>query len=182
MITNCLKCDICRGRKNIVNASGDFTNCKIMFIGEAPGATEDKTGKPFVGKAGQLLDRMLKHFEMSRDKHIVINNVIKCRPPGNRTPFINEVNNCFPYLISEIKEYNPKLVVLLGSTAMKSVLGDTSDIISKRRGTYEIIDNRIYFFTYHPSYILKNKENDKIFDQFYSDFKFIKRLYKQLNA
>lgn len=178
MITNCLKCDICRGRKNIVNASGDFTNCKIMFIGEAPGANEDKTGLPFVGKAGKLLDKFLKAVDLDRNKGIVINNVIKCRPPGNRTPMINEINNCLPYLENEIKTYNPKVIVLLGTTAMQSVLGITSDKISKRRGTYIINDNKIYFFTYHPSYVLHNLDNDKIIKQYYNDFLFISKLYK----
>ena len=178
MIYNCLKCDICRGRKNIVNASGDFTNCKIMFIGEAPGATEDKTGIPFTGKAGQLLNKFFNHFGIDRNKGIVINNVIKCRPPGNRTPMVNEVNNCFPYLENEIKTYNPKVIVLLGTTAMKVILGDTADIISKKRGTYLIADNRIFYFTYHPSYLLKNKENTKIFDEFYNDMKYVSKLYK----
>jgi len=151
-----------------------------MFIGEAPGATEDKTGLPFVGKAGKLLDRFLKHFEMDRNKYIVINNVIKCRPPGNRTPMLNEINNCFPYLIDELNTYNPKVVVLLGTTAMKSVLGDTTDIISKKRGTYIIDNGRVYFFTYHPSYLLKNKDNSKIFNEFYADMKYISKLYKLL--
>ena len=179
MITNCLKCDICRGRKNIVNASGDFTNCKIMFIGEAPGANEDKTGLPFVGKAGKLLDTMINYYGMYRDKGIVITNVIKCRPPGNRTPMLNEINNCLPYLEDEIKTYNPKVIVLLGTTAMKIVIGN-SDIISKRRGTYLIYDNRIFFFTYHPSYILKNIDNDKIIRQYSNDFNFISKLYNYM--
>ena len=181
MITNCFKCDdLCVNRRHIVNPSGDFTNCKLMFIGEAPGSTEDRLGLPFVGKAGKLLDRMFKHFNIDRSKGIIINNTIKCQPPGNRTPYIREINNCFPYLMAEVKLYNPKVIIGLGNTALKTITGEENAMISRYRGKYIINNDIVYFFTYHPAYILKNEDNHKIFNEFYNDFKFISKLYKLL--
>jgi len=177
MITKCFKCDLCLGRRNIVNPSGDLTNCKILFIGEAPGSTEDRLGLPFVGKAGKLLDRMFGLMNMNRNRGIVITNVIKCQPPNNRPPTNIEINLCFPYLQSEIEELNPTLIVGMGNTALKAITGETTNRISKWRGKYIIQDNRIFYFTYHPSYLLKNQEDDKIFKEFYSDFKFIQKMY-----
>lgn len=179
-VTNCFKCDLCNDRRSIVNASGDVDNCKIMFIGEAPGSTEDRLGLPFVGKAGKFLDTLFRHFDINRERGIVITNVIRCRPPANRPPTLYEINSCFPYLEYEVEECKPKVIVALGNTSLRSIMGNSDAMISRFRGKYLIRKDTIFFFTYHPSYILKNKENAKIFNEFYNDMKFISKLYKLL--
>jgi len=149
----CYKCDLCTNRKNIVWGYGN-TDADIMFIGEAPGYYEDKSGVPFVGQAGQLLDKYLQLCNFNRED-IFITNVIRCKPPDNRTPTNREIYNCREHLHREIKMVKPKMVILLGSTAFYSFFkwnGSLSDL----RGIMFPMYGVHFLLTYHPSYILRN--------------------------
>ena len=128
---NCTKCKLCQGRKNVVIGDGP-KDAKIMFIGEGPGADEDLEGIPFVGKAGKLMDKALLGIGLKRN-NIYIANVVKCRPPQNRNPESDEITACKEYLESQIKLINPKIIVLLGSVALKGVLGEEYGITRIQR-------------------------------------------------
>ena len=155
IIKNCLKCDISLYRKNIVNGYG-LADADIMFIGEAPGYYEDKYGYPFIGKAGIELTKMIEITGLKRE-NVYITNIIKCRPPANRLPTDIEVNNCLPYLIKEIKEVNPKIIVLLGGFAMRIYFNNTKLSITKYNGEVFKTGKRYVIPIYHPAYILRNK-------------------------
>ena len=134
-----------------------------MIIGEGPGANEDKEGLPFVGRAGQLLDKMLKAINLGREA-VYITNVVNFRPPENRKPTEREVEMYLPYLKKHIEIIKPKIILLLGSTAMNALLSNT-DVISKMRGKwYEIEINRLKIFSivsYHPAYLLRQPDQKK---------------------
>jgi DNA polymerase len=166
MIIKCNKCDLCLTRKNIVNGHGNI-GAELMFIGEAPGYTEDKYGTPFTGKAGALLTKYLELFNFHRITNIYITNIIKCRPPSNRKPTNIEISNCRPYLINEINTVNPKIIVLLGNTAIETLLGVTG--ISKIRGKWIHTNSRWIMPMFHPSYLLDDsrlKERTLMFNDF----------------
>jgi uracil-DNA glycosylase family 4 len=169
-ITNCKQCDLSIGRKNIVNGVGD-TNSQIMFVGEAPGYHEDKRGVPFVGKSGELLNKMLDYAGFVRDE-VYITNVVKCRPPSNRTPYVREMQRCLPYLIDELKEVNPRIIVCLGRTAAAKIYPNF-DTISKARLKPLLIGRTVVMVTYHPSYILVNE----LENMYYKDWKWISNAY-----
>lgn len=153
----CLQCTACaltKQRKQVVFGIGPVP-CDLMVIGEAPGADEDEQGIPFVGRAGQLLTKMLESVQINRDKDAYIANICKCRPPENRPPEKEEMNTCLHWLKDQIKFVQPKIIVLAGSTAMRGLLGDHLKGITKERGkwvTYEGVDTMIIF---HPSYLLR---------------------------
>ena len=121
-VKKCNKCSLCTNRKNVVFGFGN-PNADIMFIGEGPGADEDEQGIPFVGKAGKLMNQAFKGLGIARDD-VYIANIVKCRPPNNRTPLKEEANACLDYLRNQVILINPKIIVLLGSTALKNILGD----------------------------------------------------------
>lgn len=152
----CLKCTACTladKRKQVVFSSGPFP-CDLMLIGEAPGADEDEQGIPFVGRAGQLLTKMLESVQISRETGAYVTNICKCRPPENRPPEREEAAACMHWLKEQIRLVQPKIIVLVGATAMKALIG-AEKTISKQRGqwlTYEGIDTMIIF---HPSYLLR---------------------------
>lgn len=173
MINNCFKCDISLYRRNIVNGYGN-KNATIMFIGEAPGGMEDKYGIPFVGPAGKLFNKVLKICNLSRSE-IYVTNIIKCRPPGNRIPSNIEINNCFPNLINEIKEVNPKIIMLLGSIALKSYFNNDNARITKCVGSVIRLTGKIVILNYHPAHILY--DNSK-YDEFLNIFKKMLDVYK----
>ena len=128
---------------------------RLMFIGEAPGADEDRLGEPFVGRAGQLLtDMITKGMGLSRDQ-VYIANILKCRPPENRTPTIDEANNCFPYLEQQIAIIRPEFLCLLGTVAVQAVL-NTTQAMGKLRGKWHRYRGIPTLVTYHPSYLLQN--------------------------
>ena len=160
---NCVGCELCKTRTNIVFSDGS-PNAKIMLIGEAPGADEDKLGKPFVGRAGKLLNEFLKNAGLERQKDLYIANTLKCRPPENRKPKKEEKVACEKFLHAQIKTIKPKVIVLCGATAMESFL-DKKFKISKVRG--EIFDNvagykGIKFVPIlHPSYLLRQHSLDE---------------------
>ena len=156
------KCTLCRlseGRTNAVPGEGNGF-AKIMFIGEAPGRSEDQQGRPFVGAAGKLLTEALQEAGLSREDAF-ITNIVKCRPPNNRVPKEEERNACRPYLERQIALINPKIICILGRTAYESLLEGGS--ITSNRGRLVEHDKRFYFLTVHPAAIIYNPELKTVF-------------------
>jgi uracil-DNA glycosylase len=150
---NCHKCELAKLRTKTTIARGETENPLVFIIGEAPGETEDKEGLTMVGKSGQLLDLMLESVGLN-DK-CYISNVIRCRPPNNRTPQKQEINSCFGYLELEIKLLQPKAILCLGATATHTLL-DTKIKFNKLRGKVFNYYEYPTFCTYHPAYLLRN--------------------------
>lgn len=171
-VKKCNKCKLCRTRNNTVFGQGN-KNSKIMFIGEAPGGDEDLTGKPFVGKAGKLMNEAFKGIGINRDD-VYIANIIKCRPPNNRNPEYDEVNACINYLRNQVMLIKPEIIVLLGSVALKSILGEEY-MITKCRGKWIDKKGIRYMPTFHPAALLRD-ENKKI--DFWNDLKLV---FNELN-
>ncbi len=146
-VKGCYKCEIARSRCQVVPGEG-AENAEIMFIGEAPGWHEDQQGRPFVGPAGQFLDRLLDSIGLKRSQ-VYIANVIKCRPPDNRDPLPTEIQNCRPWLDKQIEIIKPKMIVTLGRYSMARYFPGKS--ISKIHGTAQKRDGVIYFAMYHPA-------------------------------
>jgi len=153
-VIECTKCELCKTRTNSVPGKGNFQS-DIIFVGEAPGRNEDKSGEPFVGIAGQRLTLALQEAGISRES-VYITNVVKCRPPNNRVPTISERNTCIDYLQKEISIIKPKIICILGNTAFNSILGGSE--ITKYRGKIVKKDNQIYFLTVHPAATIYNQE------------------------
>ena len=150
----CTQCaELARGRKNVVFGVGNV-HAELMFVGEAPGADEDEQGEPFVGRAGQLLTKIIEAMGYQR-ADIYIANVLKCRPPQNRTPLPEEMNNCRPYLLEQIDLIQPKVIVALGATAVRALL-DVQIGITKMRGNWYTFHNTPIMPTFHPAYLLRN--------------------------
>lgn len=164
-IINCTKCKLCKNRTNIVFGQGN-KNADIMFIGEGPGADEDIQGLPFVGKAGKLMDMAFEGLGIKRED-VYIANIVKCRPPQNRVPEQDEADSCLDYLRNQVILIKPKIVVLLGSTALKNILGKELSITACRGKWLE--KKGIYYMpTWHPAALLRD-ENKKI--EFWRDLK-----------
>lgn len=173
-IANCQKCKLCKERKHIVFGEGN-KEADLMLIGEGPGADEDMQGLPFVGKAGQLMNKAFQGLGLDR-KEVYIANVVKCRPPKNRVPEDNEATACLDYLRNQVILIKPKIIVLLGSTALKNVLGKEYGITSARGKWIE--QKRIkYMPTWHPAALLRD-ENKKI--EFWKDLKEVVKEYEIL--
>ena len=153
-VAECRDCRLCEQRKQAVLGVGDAV-ADWLFVGEGPGAEEDERGEPFVGQAGRLLDAMLAAIDLQRGRKVYIGNVVKCRPPGNRTPEPEETAACFPYLQRQIELIRPRLIVALGRVAVTNLLETDAAISSLRqrpldsRGTPVVV-------TYHPAYLLRN--------------------------
>ena len=154
---DCRRCPLSNGRKNIVFGEGS-PDARLMFIGEGPGADEDREGRPFVGRAGQLLNRMINAMGLERSD-VYIANVVKCRPPSNRDPEPNEIGMCFPFLKAQINSISPEVIVGLGRIAVGSLLGRKVSL-TKIRGTFYHVDGIPIMPTYHPSFLLR-KEPDR---------------------
>ncbi len=152
-IQKCTKCDLHLSRTQAVLGEGNV-NAKLMFIGEAPGADEDRLGRPFVGRAGKLLTSLIEATGHKREEFYIANTV-KCRPPGNRTPTPMEQEACFPYLKKQIEVVNPKVLCLLGAAAAFGILKRPVKI-TKERGTAINWEGRLVYLTYHPAYVLRN--------------------------
>ena len=152
-VLNCRKCGLYRTRTNVVFGEGN-KNAKLLFVGEAPGFEEDKQGIPFVGKAGQLLTRIINSIGLKRED-VYIANILKCRPPQNRNPLPNEVKACTPYLIKQIELIKPEVICALGTFAAQTILA-TTEPISKLRGRFHIWRDIKVMPTYHPAYLLRN--------------------------
>jgi DNA polymerase len=156
---DCHRCKLANGRKTIVFGEGD-PHAKLVFIGEGPGADEDEQGRPFVGRAGKLLDRMILAIGMKREE-VYICNVVKCRPPGNRTPEKDEVEACSPFLFRQLEALQPRLICCLGAPAVRTVLG-IKEGITKIRGHFFSFGSSKALATVHPAYILRNPREEKI--------------------
>jgi len=156
-------CELRKNAKNIVFGDGNI-NAKIMIIGEGPGAQEDMEGKPFVGRAGKLLDKMLASIKLDRTK-VYISNVVNYRPPENRKPTDEEIERYLPFLTSHIEIINPKIILLLGSTALNALIGNEV-VISKARGKWikkEIASIKPWFIaSFHPAFLMRQPEQKKL--------------------
>jgi len=181
---NCEKCDLYKTRTNIVFSSG-IPNSKLMLIGEAPGYWEDQKAEPFVGKAGQLLDRIFASVGLSREKDVYICNTLKCRPPDNRNPLPSEKNACRCYLDAQIEILKPKIILLCGGVALQSFLPDRGGITKTRGKWFENVDGTYgakVMPIFHPSYLLRNDSREKGSPKWlmWQDIQEIKRVYDSL--
>lgn len=150
----CTKCELAPTRTNTVFSRGN-PEARLVFVGEAPGADEDEQGLPFVGRAGQLLDKMIAAMGLSPETDVYVCNIVKCRPPGNRRPTPEETAACIPYLHEQLARIKPKVIVALGNTAV-SALVDTKLGITKVRGQWKLYKGKTLVMpTYHPSYLLR---------------------------
>jgi DNA polymerase len=147
----CQKCDLAKTRRNVVVHKGD-TFVRVMLVGEAPGADEDATGKPFVGAAGQMLDRMFKSVDIDT-ADLYITNTIKCRPPNNRPPTDQELDACRPWLEEQIRRANPRFIVAVGNSALKWFTGQPG--ITRKHGRWFKFQGIPVIAIYHPSYLLR---------------------------
>jgi DNA polymerase len=151
---DCTRCKLHDlGRKQIVFGVGN-PQAELMFVGEGPGADEDQQGEPFVGRAGQLLTKMIGAMGLRRED-VYIANVVKCRPPGNRTPERDEVETCSPFLMRQVDAIQPKAIVALGAVAAKCLLGMSGTMSEMRRGSYDFRGSKL-FVTYHPAFLLRD--------------------------
>ncbi len=167
-IRNCKKCPLWKTRKNAVAGEGPV-EVKVMIIGQAPGAEEDKIGRPFVGRAGKLLNQLLKIARIKREK-VFVTSAIKCFPPKNRKPTKKEINACFPYLKKQIEIINPQKFILLGEVAFSVFFPEKK--LKDFRGKWIKKEEKLYFPTYHPAAGLRFPKIKKILEE---DFKKLKK-------
>jgi DNA polymerase len=153
-ILHCTKCELAKTRKHVIFGEGN-ANAEILIIGEAPGRDEDIQGRPFVGASGQLLDKILDACGFTRKEHVFISNIVKCRPPGNRVPTPYEAGICMPWLLKQIELINPKILILLGATALKYMAGPEHKI-TRERGNWFMWVNRLAMPVYHPAALLRD--------------------------
>lgn len=172
-ICNCQKCPLGKTRTNFVFGEGN-PNADIMVIGEGPGADEDALGRPFVGRAGQLLDKILESIKFKREE-VYIANIVKCRPPQNRVPKPEEVDKCLPYLIRQIQIINPKMILCVGLTAASYLIPKKSTMQQFRGQFWDFMDKKL-LVTYHPAALLRNPnlkkftwEDVKLFRKYYDN-------------
>jgi len=158
VIDGCRLCGLHQGRTHIVVGEGN-AHAKLVFVGEGPGYEEDQTGRPFVGKAGQLLTKIIQAMHLTR-KDVYICNIVKCRPPGNRNPLPDEIQACLPYLRRQIHLINPDFICALGTVAAQTLL-ETDNPISRLRGGFHGYKGIQVMPTYHPSYLLRNPEKKR---------------------
>lgn len=177
----CQKCSLYKTRKNIVFSSG-IPNNKLVLVGEAPGYWEDVKGEPFVGKAGQLLDKIFACVGLSREKDVYICNTIKCRPPENRDPLPEEKEACREYLDAQIEILKPKIILICGRVALNSLLGDIGGITKVRGKWFEGPYGAKMMPIFHPSYLLRNDSREKGSPKWlmWQDIKEVKRVYEEL--
>ncbi len=174
-VLNCTRCCLAKTRNHVIFGEGNIA-APVFIIGEAPGRDEDLQGRPFVGRSGQLLDKILEACGFNRSEHVFISNIIKCRPPGNRVPMPEETASCKPYLMQQIELINPKIIILLGATALKNIIGPDLRI-TKLRGNWINWENRIAMPVYHPSALLRNPALKR---ETWEDFKKIVLKYRKL--
>ena len=151
---DCTRCRLCETRKSIVFGEGN-PRARLVFVGEGPGRDEDIQGRPFVGRAGQLLTKIIRAMKLER-KDVYICNVVKCRPPGNRNPQPDEVASCEPFLMKQIESINPEVIVSLGSVATGLMLKLKNFKMGQLRGTFHQYGNSKLMITYHPAALLRN--------------------------
>jgi len=171
-------CDLCqlfRHREQVVFGEGVIGK-GLMVIGEGPGHEEDISGRPFVGRAGKLLDAILESAGFTRKANIYVANIVKCRPPGNRTPLPEEKDACLPYLMKQIQIVDPKIIILLGATALQGLI-DPKAKIGACRGKWIELESRYYMPTYHPAALLRNP---KYKEDVWEDIKQVIDKYREL--
>lgn len=174
VVKKCRKCRLCENRKNVVFGVGN-READIMFIGEGPGADEDTQGEPFVGKAGKLMNMAFDMLGIKREE-VYIANIVKCRPPNNRNPQDDEAESCLDYLRNQVILVKPKIIVLLGSVALKNILGKEYGITASR-GKWIERKGILYMPTWHPAALLRD-ENKKI--DFIKDLKQVIKRYNEI--
>jgi uracil-DNA glycosylase len=173
----CRRCGLARGRRNLVFGEGN-SHADLVFVGEAPGADEDRQGRPFVGAAGGMLTRMITHvLRLERDE-VYICNVLKCQPPGNRDPEQGEVATCTPFLERQLAAISPRLIVALGRFAAQHLL-DTEQSIANLRGTTHDRGGVAVVVTYHPAYLLRNPADKR---KAMDDLLLIRKQYEELTG
>lgn len=158
-IRACRACGLARLRRNVVVGEGN-PRAELVFVGEAPGEEEDLQGRPFVGPAGKLLDRIIQSMGFTRQE-VFIANVLKCRPPANRIPRPDEVEACVPFLMRQLKAINPRVICALGAVAAKALLGTAGGGITTLRGKWQRWGTVPVMPTYHPSYLLRNPDRKR---------------------
>ncbi len=174
-VVSCTKCKLHKTRKKPVFGNGN-PKAPIFLIGEGPGADEDRVGEAFVGKSGQLLDKILEACNFTREEHVFISNIVKCRPPANRNPLPDEQAACLPYLEEQINLIAPKIIITLGAIATKAFLG--SDVkITRIRGQWHNWRGILLIPTYHPSALLRNPNLKK---DAWEDFKNVIVKYREV--
>ena len=174
-IATCMKCPLGKLRNKPVPGEGN-SKAPIFIIGEAPGYEEDLSGKPFVGRSGELLDKIFTACGFTRDEHLFIGNILKCRPPNNRTPSPEEIKSCIPYLLRQIELIDPKILILLGASALTTLV-DKKLKISQVRGNWILETTRWIMPVYHPSALLRNPSLKR---DTWEDFKKIILKYREL--
>ncbi len=172
--TACNKCELRKGCKQVVFGDGS-PEALIMLVGEAPGSDEDNQGIPFVGSAGQLLNRILSAVNIKREE-VYITNIVKCRPPRNRLPTNEEINHCLPYLKKQIEIINPDIIVCLGSLSTRTLI-DKNARITKVRGNWYHIHSKLYIPTFHPAALLRDVHKKR---PVWEDFQSISEEYGNL--
>lgn len=158
-VRGCDRCGLCRGRTNAVPGEG-ADDAALMWIGEGPGADEDRLGRPFVGRSGQLLTRIIKSMGMNREQ-VFIGNVVKCRPPNNRAPLPLEVETCMPYLDRQIALLKPRVIVLLGASALHALIAPDASI-TKMRGQWLKRGDIMVMPTFHPAALLRDPSKNRL--------------------
>lgn len=174
-ILQCTKCELAKTRHHVIFGEGNI-NAAILIIGEAPGRDEDIQGRPFVGKSGQLLDKILAACGFTREEHVFISNIVKCRPPDNRLPTPQEASVCMPWLLKQIELIDPKILILLGATALKYMAGPEHRII-RERGNWLNWQNRLAMPVYHPAALLRDPSLKR---DTWEDFKKVVFKYREL--
>lgn len=179
---NCQKCELAKTRNNVVFSDGKINN-KLMLIGEAPGYYEDVQGKPFVGKAGQLLDKIFASVGLSRENDVYICNTLKCRPPENRDPLPEEKEACREYLDAQIDILKPRIILLCGRVAVQSMLNTKSGISKIRGKWFEGPNFSKMMPIFHPSYLLRNDSREKGSPKWlmWQDIQEVKKVYDQMD-
>ena len=173
-VKECTKCELSKNRTNVVFGVGD-PDADLMFVGEAPGYYEDEQGEPFVGKAGQLLTKIIESIGMKRGD-VYIANILKCRPPENRNPNAGEIVMCSPHLIRQIEIIRPKIICALGTFAAQTLL-DTNDTIGNLRGKFFEYQSTKFLATYDPAYLLRNPDDKK---KVWADIKKVRDYLKEI--
>jgi DNA polymerase len=170
-VAGCHLCELSKSRHKTVFGEGN-ERATVMFVGEGPGATEDSTGRPFVGRAGELLTKMIENVLLIPRREVYIANIVKCRPPGNRVPTESEAFTCRPYLLKQIEQIRPRIIVTLGATAYRYLTNDETPI-SRVRGNTIQTEHYTLIPTFHPSYLLRNPSAKK---EAFEDMKKVKGL------
>ena len=174
-VLGCKKCELSETRNHVIFGEGNVS-AKILIIGEAPGRDEDIQGRPFVGTSGQLLDKILSACGFTREEHVFISNIVKCRPPDNRVPTRFEADACIPWLLKQIELIDPKILILLGATALKHMAGPEHRI-TREHGKWLSLQGRLAMPVFHPAALL---HDPRLKRDTWEDYKKIVFKYREL--